>query len=126
MIHKAIFCANTSHISQLEDLKFGSFDPAFFRGRRLLMKCDFQPFFQVDLLPPILENLGAVWRDPRDSNDSEHYNTRKKGRQLYNTNTDTLLYFISLYSNYPSYVTPVFFLWTFIKIPKQHTVLGMS
>ena len=28
--------------------------------RRLLMKCDFQPFFQVDLLLPILGNLGAV------------------------------------------------------------------
>ena len=24
------------------------------------MKCDFQPFFQVDLLLPILGNLGAV------------------------------------------------------------------
>ena len=47
-------------------LKFGSFNPAFFRGRRLIgirrlsMKCDFQPFFHVDLLLPILGNLGAV------------------------------------------------------------------
>ena len=41
-------------------LKFGSFDLAFFRGRLLLMKCDFQPFFHVDLLLPILGNLGAV------------------------------------------------------------------
>ena len=47
-------------------LKVGSFDPAFFRGRRLigvrrlLMNCDFQPFFHLDLLLPILGNLGAV------------------------------------------------------------------
>ena len=70
-------------------LKFGSFVPVFFRVRRLigvrclLMKCDFQPFFQVDLLLPILENLVAVcqcWT------------------------------IFSLCSNYPSYVTPVFFL----------------
>ena len=39
-------------------LKFGSFDPAFFRGRRLIgvrrlsMKCDFQPFSQVDSRKP--------------------------------------------------------------------------
>ena len=49
-------------------LKFDSFHPAFFRGRRLigvrrlLMKCHFQPFFQVDLLLPILGNLGAVYQ----------------------------------------------------------------
>ena len=29
-------------------------------ARRLLTTCDFQPFFQVDLLLPILGNLGAV------------------------------------------------------------------
>ena len=52
-------------------LKFGSFNPAFFRGRRLigvrrlLTKCHFQPFFHVDLLLSILGNLGAFcqcWR----------------------------------------------------------------
>ena len=47
-------------------IKIRKFDLAFFRGRRLigvrriLMKYDFQPFFQTDLLLPILGNLVAV------------------------------------------------------------------
>ena len=65
-------------------LKFGSFDLAFFRGRRLigvrrlLMNCDFQPFFHVDLLLLILGNLGAVcqcWTIPLDYPKLQCYGT---------------------------------------------------
>ena len=70
-IYKKQYQKSTSYVfSRLNTpsvyLKFGSFDPAFFRGRRLigvrrlLMNCDFQPFFHLDLLLPILRNLGAV------------------------------------------------------------------
>ena len=62
------------------------------------------------LMKRLKQLIKKCWRDPRNSYNSEHYNTRKKVRQQYNTNTDTLLYFILLCSNYPSYVTPVFFL----------------
>ena len=33
------------------------------------------------LMKGLKQLINKRWRDPRDSNDSEHYNTRKKGRQ---------------------------------------------
>ena len=84
--------------------------------------------FQVDLLLPIIGDPGTVCRVGGGGffplscpwicyDDNRTYPT---------TSYSIMVLYILLCSIHPTYVTLLIFLWTFINIPKQHTVIGMS
>lgn len=99
----------------LDKNALGSFDPVCLRGRRLLMKYNFLSFsgwfINTDLWRPGGSLSGGGGRTVFP------FVPPLGLRGWLPLPKVTVLWY--------SCVMPVFFLWTFAKIPKQHTVLGM-